>query len=399
MNLEQLKNAWVEAGTTVSDLNAKLNQALIDDATTESDVVDIKNKLTNARAKRDMLKEQVVTTEAEQVISAKKEPLDPNEKNLSMKFVKDFKAMITGDPEIRASLGSKLDENGNGVGLTIPADVVTTINTLRRSYNSLQELVTTESVTTSNGSRVYEKWSDITPLNEMDAEDGKIPDNEDPTLTLIKYLIKRYAGITTLTNTLLKDSAENILAYLNVWIARKSVITRNKKILDKLEDLPASSKSKVSDIDGIKDIVNTMLDPAIASTSGFITNQNGFNALDKVKQSDGTYALQKDITSPTGTTFLGKPIAVIANRWLPDTKKEHPLYIGDLKEAIILYDRESISLLATNIGGDAFETDTTKVRMIDRFDVAIKDNEAVVSATFETIANEEPVKPPETPGE
>ncbi len=31
MNLEQLKNAWVEAGSKVSDLNAQLNAALVDD--------------------------------------------------------------------------------------------------------------------------------------------------------------------------------------------------------------------------------------------------------------------------------------------------------------------------------------------------------------------------------
>ncbi|MDM5143828.1 hypothetical protein ICE98_00899 [Lactococcus lactis] len=43
----------------------------------------------------------------------------------------------------------------------------------------------------------------------------------NPQLTIIKYLIKRYAGIITATNTLLKDTAENILAWLSSWIAKK----------------------------------------------------------------------------------------------------------------------------------------------------------------------------------
>ncbi|MFR0960270.1 MAG: phage major capsid protein, partial [Enterococcus sp.] len=117
---------------------------------------------------------------------------------------------------------------------------------------------------------------------------------------------------------------------------------------------------------------------------------------DKVKRTDGSYLLQKDVTSATGYTFLGKPIKKIASRFLPNkgekSTPKYPLYIGDLKEAVTLYDRENMSLLTTNIGGGAFETDTTKVRVIDRFDVQLVDDEAVVLATFTTIANEKPTK-------
>ena len=59
MNLEQLKNAWVEAGSKVSDLNAQLNAALVDDEKTEEDVVSLQAQVKAARAKRNGLKEQV----------------------------------------------------------------------------------------------------------------------------------------------------------------------------------------------------------------------------------------------------------------------------------------------------------------------------------------------------
>ncbi len=52
MNLEQLKNAWVEAGSKVSDLNAQLNAALVDDEKTEEDVVSLQAQVKAARAKR-----------------------------------------------------------------------------------------------------------------------------------------------------------------------------------------------------------------------------------------------------------------------------------------------------------------------------------------------------------
>lgn len=394
MNLEELKNAWVEAGTKVSDLNAQLNAALIDDTQTEDDVLNLQAQVKAARAKRDGLKEQVANMEAEQVLNAKKEPLKPNDENLKNKFIKDFKAMVKGDPAIMATLTSDTDESGNAIGLTIPVDVQTTIHTLVRQFDSLQEYVNVEKVTTTSGSRVYEKWSDITPIVALDDEDGEIPANDDPKLYLIKYLIKRYAGISTVTNSLLKDTAENILAWLSKWISKKVVVTRNVKILAALDAIKASQKKDITDVDGIKDIVNVQLDPAIEATSMFITNQDGYNILDKVKRSDGSYVLQKDVASATGYTFLGKPVKKIANRFLPNkgtqAAPKYPLYIGDMKEAVTLYDRENMSLLTTNIGGGAFETDTTKVRVIDRFDVQLIDEEAVVLATFTAIANETP---------
>lgn len=399
MNLEELKNAWVEAGSKVSDLNASLNAALINDEKTEQDVLDLQAQVKTARAKRDALKEQVVNMEAEQVENVQKAPLNKDEKDLKNKFVKDFKAMVKGDPQVVALINSDTDEAGNAVGLTIPSDVRTAINELVRQYDSLQQYVNVENVTTSNGSRVYEKWSDVTPLTELDAENGEIPDNDDPKLTLIKYLIKRYAGINTVTNTLLKDTAENIMAWLSKWISKKVVVTRNTKILSVLDGIKAAQKKDVTDIDGIKDIVNVQLDPAIEATSMFLTNQSGYNVLDKVKRADGSYLLQKDVTSATGYTFLGKPIKKVANRWLPNkgtqAAPKFPLYIGDLKEAVTLYDREQMSLLTTNIGGGAFETDTTKVRVIDRFDVQLVDDEAVVIASFAAIANETPETPSE----
>ena len=45
-------------------------------------------------------------------------------------------------------------------------------------------------------------------------------------------------------------------------------------------------------------------------------------------------------------------------------------------------------MLATNIGAVAFETDTTKIPLIDRFDVATVDTEAFVPASFTAIADQ-----------
>ncbi|WP_035466471.1 phage major capsid protein, partial [Levilactobacillus brevis] len=97
-------------------------------------------------------------------------------------------------------------------------------------------------------------------------------------------------------------------------------------------------------------------------------------------------------TQPDRMTVRGKRVVMIADKWLPNTGTAaapvYPLYYGDLSQAVTLFDRENMSLLTTNIGGGAFETDQTKIRVIDRFDVEPTDTEAFVAGSFAAIADQ-----------
>lgn len=386
MDINTLNNLWVEAGHNVEDLNEQINNALNDDNFSAEAFADLKNKRDNAKVRRDALKEQLVEAQAIAAIEAPKVPLNDEELEIKDQFVKDFKNLVYGNyTQIKNMVSSDETEGAGHAGLTIPEDVQTTIHTLVRQYDSLQEYVNVEHVSTSKGSRVYEKWSDITALSEIDEEGAKIGDNNDPQLTTIKYLIKRYAGITTVTNSLLKDTAENIIAWLSNWIAKKVVVTRNTKIIAAIDKLP--TKPTLAKWDDIIDL-EAKVDPAIKPTSMFLTNTSGFTALKKVKNAMGDYLMQRDVKSPTGYSIDGFPVKEVADRWLPNKSTARPLYFGDLKQAVTLFDRENMSLLATNIGAGAFETDTTKIRVIDRFDVVTVDNEAFVPASFTAIADQ-----------
>lgn len=385
MGINELNDAWIAKGQQVSDLNEKLNTAVLDDSFAKEDFAKLKEQRENAKAQRDAIKDQLDEARAQEVKAMKDEDKKPlNKKELSIKdqFVRDFKNMVTS--------GTADGTAGNG-GLTIPTDIQTAIHTLVRQYASLQNLVNVESVSTTSGSRVYEKLVDITPLKNLDDESAVIGDNDDPELTLIKYAIKRYAGITTVTNSLLKDTAANILAWLSTWIARKVVVTRNQAILAVMDN--ASKKPTITKFDDIKDLENNTLDPAIEATSSFVTNQSGYNVLSKVKDAEGRYMLQRDVTQPDVYLLDGKPVTVIADKWLPDVSGSHPLYFGDFKQAITLFDRENMELMSTNVGGGSFETDTTKIRVIDRFDVEPIDDGAYAVASFKTVTNQAATTP------
>lgn len=383
MGINELNDAWIVKGQEVSDLNNKLNAAVLDDNFTKDKFAELKEQRDNLTAQRDAIKDQLDEARALEVKNMKsedKKPLNKKELDIKDQFVKDFKNMVT----------SGKTGTGNG-GLTIPDDIQYAIHQLVRQFATLQNLVNVESVTTTTGSRTYEKLSDITPMTDLDDETAAIPDMDDPELTLIKYTIHRYAAIQTVTNSLLKDTVENILAWLSDWVAKKVTVTRNAKIIEAMGK-PAK-KPSIASFDDIKDLENNTLDPALMPSSSFITNQSGYNVLSKVKDAQGRYMLQRDVTQPDVYLLDGKTITVIADKWLPDISGAHPLYYGDLKQGITLYDRENMSLLSTNVGAGAFEHDLYKVRVIDRFDVEVIDDGAWATASFKTVANQQATTP------
>ena len=383
MGINELNDAWISKGQEVSDLNAKLNTAVLDDNFSKDKFAELKEQRDNLTAQRDAIKDQLDEARAMEVKNMKsedKKPLNKKELDIKDQFVKDFKNMVTS-----GKTGA-----GNG-GLTIPDDIQYAIHKLVRQFATLQNLVNVESVTTMTGSRTYEKLSDITPMSDLDDETAAIPDMDDPELTLIKYAIHRYAAIQTVTNSLLKDTVENILAWLSDWVAKKVTVTRNAKIIEAMGK-PAK-KPTIANFDDIKDLENNTLDPALMPSASFVTNQSGYNVLSKVKDAQGRYMLQRDVTQPDVYRLDGKTITVIADKWLPDISGAHPLYYGDLKQGITLYDREHMSLLSTNIGAGAFEHDLYKVRVIDRFDVEVIDDGAWATASFKAVANQQATTP------
>lgn len=142
----------------------------------------------------------------------------------------------------------------------------------------------------------------------------------------------------------------------------------------------------VTNLDGFKDVFNVTLDPAIAATSIIITNQSGFNYLDKLKDSEGNYILQKDPTSATTKLLFGTyKIVPMSNKVLAMNGTKAPFYCGDTKEAITLFDREKITI---DINENVYWiNDKTGIKIRDRFDVKAIDAEAVVKVEIDTAAS------------
>lgn len=296
--------------------------------------------------------------------------------------VKVYKDALTSD----TTAG---DDGEMGIGVTIPEDIRIDIIELRRSDDNLEQYVNVEGVTTNKGSRNIEVDAESVPFDNVD-EEADFPDMDEPQFKKIAYAIKKKGGILKITAELFEDTATNIMAYINKWIAKKTKATRNAMILKVLDTMTTGKEVAVSNLDSIKDVFNVSLDPAIATSSMVITNQNGYNFLDKLKDEDGKYILQPNPTQPTQMLLFGKyPIVKVSNKVIKTaevvdatskkvTAYKHPVYMGDLKEAITLFDRNVLTIDMNDKGAGLWEKDLTGIKVRDRFDVQPVDEAAVV---------------------
>lgn len=299
-------------------------------------------------------------------------------KGLRRKSITSEERSIIEEYEKRAVMheGGVITDPDGDSSLIVPQDIQTKINEVRRQFIDLSQYVTVENVTTLSGSRVIEVDAEYTPFPVID-EYAEIPQMDNPKFHPLSYRVKKRGGILPLTNELLADTDQNLLNYISNWIGKKAVATENSMILGLLNGMP---KQDLPSFDDLRYVLNVTLDPAIALTSVILTNQDGFNYLDGLKDKNDRYLLQDDITQPGRKLIKGRQVIVVSNRIMPSdtTNNKAPIVIGDLKQLIVLFRRKFYELASTNVGGDAFKRDTTDLRAIMRNDIKTWDDKAAV---------------------
>lgn len=304
--------------------------------------------------------------------------------NKNKDIVKEFAEAARNEFKVRKSMNETTPGDG---GYTVPEDISTKIQERREAKFSLQDLVTVEPVKREKGSRTFKKRAQQTGFVKV-GEGGKIPKKDTPMFERMNYEIDKYAGFFPVTNELLQDSDENIVQTLVSWIGDESRVTRNKIILGTIN---TKSETELADLDDLKKAVNVTLGSAFKNTSVIVTNDDGYQYFDTLKDKDGNYLLQKSITEGSPEKLLKLPMKIVPNSDLPsDTstsgKRKIPVIVGDLKEGIVLFDRNQLSIKSSDVASttdvNAFEDDLTLWRAIEREDCQVKDNEAFVNGTI-----------------
>lgn len=268
-------------------------------------------------------------------------------------------------------------------GYTVPEDILTKINKYKESKKSLKDLVKVEKVTTDKGQRTFKKRSQQTGFVKV-GEGSKIGAKATPQFERISYEIEKYAGYFPVTNELLADSDANIVNTLVEWIGDESRVTANKLILEQIKTL---EEVNLEDLDGIKKAINVTLGQAFKATSKIVTNDDGLQYLDTLKDSNGNYLLKANPNDPMQMRLaagaLTIPVEVVPNDDLASTSNKVPFIIGDLKEGIVFWDRQLMNIKMSDIAVigelNAYEEDLSLFRAIEREDVTLRDKKAIVN--------------------
>lgn len=301
---------------------------------------------------------------------------------------KNQRGLNLSEKEINA-ISENIDEDG---GYAVPEDIQTKINTRLKDTTDLYNMVDYEPVFTRSGSRTYEKRSKQKPMKPL-SENQQIPTNGDNgKLERFNFKLKDLADFMSIPNDLLKFADKSLEDWIINWFVDKVRITRNAEILygaggdDHATGIMTSNKfkkitlPKSPSLKDFKKCKNVELLNVFKATSSWIVNQDGFNYLDSLEDKTGRPYLQPDPKDPTQYRFLGLPVIELPNDLLLSTESAVPVLLGDTKEAYKYVSDGAYELATTNIGAGAFETNTTKARIIMRIDGNVKDSEALLIA-------------------
>lgn len=333
----------------------------------------------DALEKEYAIEEKLYNMEKEVNEPSENETNAKEEKNVTKAFAKGVRALINKDYNVEG-----VSANG---GYTVPEDIVTKVEKLREVQESLWDLISVKSVKTNKGSETYKTRGEYTGFTSVD-EGGKLPKKGSLKFSRLAWEIAKYGGYMPVSNELLEDSDEDIEALMVEWLANESRVTRNNLVLAIVQ---AQNAVDLKNLDGIKKAVTVDLGSAFRNTSAIITNDDGVNYLDTLKDNNNRPLLNQDPTAPTKLVLrcgaVTIPVKAFSNETIKSNGTKAPFIIGDLKEGIKGFDRKQLSLLVSNtaVVGDgddavnAFEEDLTIIRGIEREDVELRDAKAFVN--------------------
>lgn len=385
-------------------------------------IEDLKNQLEEAQKEAEQLQNSENLEEIKAClnkIKTIKAKIELEESKTEPKPVKGFNGdeeeepVNTGIAVVKALVGAELSQGEesevknlmvegekNKGGVLVPQDIETRIIELQRNKFDIRPYLNIEPVGTNKGSRPIEE-------NEPEAQgfasvdEGKeIQELYEPTFGDIEYSIRDYAGYIPVTNDLLDDSPESILAFIERWMAKNELNTYNYQVFNGTGNKSAvgiiteatkgdgllvdcvKKVDKTPTIKTIKTVFNKDLEDLSSDNINVFTNADGFDFLDGMTDKEGTPYLKPDITKAGKLVFDGKNIVKVPSKFLKNVTDGDitrvPFVIGDLKALYTLYDRKKMSIESTRIGGDSWRKNNTELKGVFRFDGQLVDKKAVV---------------------
>ena len=219
------------------------------------------------------------------------------------------------------------------IGAVIPEEIAYNPENEVTTRYDLSKLVTRTKVNTASGK--YPILKTNTQVLATVAELEKNPKLAKPDFDNVEWAVETYRGALALSREAIDDAAVDLIRIVAKQAQEAKTNTVNAKIAAVLKTFTA--KAAVG-VDGLKDIVNLEIDPAYDVR--IVASQTFFNTLDKLKDDNGRYLLQDDLTFASGKRALGYEVVVISDALMGAGKA----FIGDTRRAVLFADRKEIGV-------------------------------------------------------
>lgn len=287
-------------------------------------------------------------------------------------------------------------------GYTVPEDIQTKVNHYSEVQASFLAEISEESVSTNKGARTYQTKADTDAFVDIDENGAITTEITAPKFERISYTIQDRAGFMPVSNDLVNDSDANIMGIVIDWLGRANIATANAKIMAIIKahknptgngkyESTAGAKA-IDGIKGIKKAVNVILGQAYKGNTKIITNDDGLQYLDTLEDANGRSLLNPDPTDSAklqlrcGTVVV--PVAVKPNKGFASDGNKVPFIIGDLSAGIKRYNRQNMTLQASDVATlgtfNAFAMNMTLIRAILRDDYKEIDKDAYIYGYIDT---------------
>ena len=283
---------------------------------------------------------------------------------------------------------------GSDGGFLVPEDVDVQVREVMRSLNPLSQFFTREEVKSGKGWRVIDKGATkgFEKLTGEAVPDGVpvISQGDSSMFVKVPYNLETYGLVVPVSSELAADEAGQLMRYLSRYFGKRLVNTENALLQGLLKTLTSTNMvagSAMTPLDEIRKALNVALDPENSMRAMILTNQDGYNYLDQLKDADGRPLLTPDLAAGSGTMLRGRRVAVLSNASMPTrvvtttgaTKGDYyPVYIGDMEQFATLFAGGPLEMASTDVGGAAFRSYSLEVRGIARLDAQIFDKAAAV---------------------
>lgn len=217
------------------------------------------------------------------------------------------------------------------------------------------------------------------------AELAKNPELAKASISSVDYKVQTYIGQLPISNEMLADyPASNALVAQYLQDVKSAT---EEEAIGKILSTKFGSNT-AGTLDDLKDAFNALVN--YGKDRIIVASVSAYSAIDKLKDNEGRYYVQSDVTAPSGSSLFGAPIVVVADTTLGKAGEAN-VFVGSLKHAVI----EAVRLdgLATSWAqNDYFER---VLSVATRFDMQPADTSAGKFFKFVPVA---PTAPTATAG-